>query len=75
MKDMTSIPAKNSTVIWQEAQEDEGMPEPALLIDAFYGTVSITQGDDTILINYQSLETLIKTLRGYAKQAKEGKLE
>lgn len=71
---MTDTPAKNSRIQWQEGPED-GIGEPALLIEAHYGTITVGQAGASILINSESIDELIKNLRYFQKLQKEQKLK
>ncbi len=58
--------SKDSTVLWQVAPE-EGIAEPALLIEFFSDCISIKQDGDTILITYESIPSLCKLLKSHPK--------
>jgi hypothetical protein len=58
--------AKNAIVMWQ-TNEESGVGEPALLIESYMGCFQITQEDQRININYESIKELCKIL----KQLKE----
>jgi len=66
---MTIKNQRTSFTMWQNCYEDEAVPEPALLITCYYGTISVQQGNESILLNTASLNEFIKNLR---KAAKEG---
>jgi hypothetical protein len=55
--------------MWQNGEED-GIGEPALLIEGYADVINITQSDGMISINYETLEELIKTLRAVKKDQK-----
>ena len=71
---MTEEPAKNSSIQWQTGPED-GVPEPAILIEAYIDVIALQQEGETIKINYKSVDELCKNLKAYAKLSKEGKLK
>lgn len=57
-----SVSAKTAKVIYQEGEES--CPgEPALLVEVYSDTVSITQDTECININVQTIPELIKQLR------------
>jgi len=57
---------KNSTVLWQNSEEN-GVGEPALLIESYNGCIIITQDGNHINLNYESVQEFCKIL----KQCKE----
>lgn len=57
---------KNAIIMWQ-SNEENGVGEPALLIESYIGCFQITQDDQKININYESIKDLCKIL----KQLKE----
>lgn len=63
--------AKQSWTCWQ-TDNDDGIAEPALLIEDFYGSniIGITQGNNRININYQSIDELCKHLKSIIKNKK-----
>lgn len=60
---MKTQTAKNAIVIWQEAPEDMGVGEPALLIEMYSDVLNITQGDNCISVNYEALKELCSVLK------------
>lgn len=58
---MTDTAQKDSTVLWQ--QQEDGMPEPALLIEAYGDVIQITQEDQRINLNYRSVKELCSVLK------------
>lgn len=58
--------AKESWTCWQNDPED-GVAEPALLIEKFVDSVCITQGDSCIHVSIGSVEDLCKHLRKIIK--------
>lgn len=67
---MIADPATYSRVLWQISADDI-IPEPAILIDGYRNTINLSQNGNEILINYESLEELIKTMRMLKKQAQQ----
>jgi len=58
---VTNVCSKNAVVIYQ--QVGDGVGEPALLVEYYSDSVSITQGDDCILINRETVGELCKLLK------------
>lgn len=58
--------AKESWICWQGDPED-GIAEPALLIEKYYDSIRITQGNDSIDISIGSVDDLCKHLRKIIK--------
>lgn len=58
--------------IWQSCGDGEGVPESAINIrDYTNRMLEIRQGDDEIVINYETLPELIKVLRHFQKKGQE----
>lgn len=54
-------------VIWQDGSDDS-TPEPALVLRGYDPRlIEIMQGDDSIMINYETLPALIKAMKRLAK--------
>lgn len=53
---------KHAQVIWQD--DEEGIPEKAILVTNFYGSglIEIKQGESEISVNYESVPELIKAM-------------
>jgi hypothetical protein len=50
-------------------EEDDELPgEPAILIKGYGGMVELNQNGNEILINFESLEEIIKAMRNIKKQ-------
>jgi hypothetical protein len=64
----TEKPYKDSLVIWQDVKE--GIGEPALLLEKYSDTICITQGDDRVIINYETISELCKRLNQFKKEGK-----
>lgn len=60
---ITETPAKVSKVMWQQGDTENGIGEPALLIEFYSNSVSITQEDRHITINKETIPDLIKLLK------------
>lgn len=60
---ITETPAKVSKVMWQQGDQDNNIGEPALLIEFYSDTVSITQEGRCINLNKETLPDFIKLLR------------
>ena len=60
---IATVSNKHSQVIWQE--DEEGIPEKAILVRNFYGSgwIEIKQGQSEILLNYESIPELIKAMK------------
>jgi len=52
---------KNSIVVWQKS--DEGVSEPALLIELYNDVFQLSQDGQRINLNYESIEDLCKAFR------------
>jgi len=64
----TEATRPDAICVWQK-QEQEGMPEPALLIAKLDGNIiEIQQEGQWININIDSLEEIIKALRKVSKE-------
>ena len=59
---ITTVCNKHAQVIWQE--DEEGIPEKAILVTNFSGSglIEIKQGDAEINVNYESIPELIKAV-------------
>lgn len=57
----------NSHIIWQQTEED-GVAEPALLLEPFNDVIQLSQDGNVINLNYESLEELCKLLRKLKKE-------
>lgn len=53
--------SQKSWTFWQS--QSEGVPEPAILIEEYSDSVSLTCEGNRININYESLDELLKLLR------------
>lgn len=60
---MTNAIDERTTLIWQETDLEELVPEQALLIVSYIDVVSIEQREMSLYINYDSIPELIKVLR------------
>ena len=60
---MTNVIDKRTTLIWQETDLEESLPEQALLIVSYNDVVLIEQREMSLSINYDSIPELIKVLR------------
>ena len=60
---IATVSNKHSQVIWQE--DEEGIPEKAILVTNFYGSglIEIKQGESEINVNYESIPELIKAMK------------
>lgn len=54
--------AKESYIFWQK-ESDDAIPEPAILIERYSDTIALTQEDQVINLNYESLPELLKFLK------------
>lgn len=61
-----TTPAKESKILWQSSAEDN-VPEQALLIEFYTSEFSITQGDNCIIINYETVQELLKIIKSHKK--------
>ena len=57
---------KDSVVMWQ-AEPEEGLPEPALLVEFYSDSICIRQDGNAISINYESIADLCKLLKSRPK--------
>lgn len=60
---IATVGNKHAQVIWQE--DEEGIPEKAILVTNFYGSglIEIKQGESEIEVNYESIPELIKAIK------------
>lgn len=58
-----TVHGKNSFVMWQDINPEEGIAEPAMLIEAFSDSIRITQTDQAITLNYDSINEFVRILR------------
>lgn len=56
---------KNAIIIWQ--MDKDGLGEPALLVSIYTGMIGIMQEGKEILINDDTIKTLMSVLRDYNK--------
>lgn len=66
-----SVYGKKSFVMWQVINPEEGIAEPALLIEAFTDSIRITQDGQAISLNYESINELSKILKKCNQQSKK----
>ena len=67
---ITNIPAHtvvDKSIMWLEGSEDN-IPEPAVLMEAYEGVLSIQQQDNSILINWEDIKDFIKEIKRLEKQ-------
>lgn len=57
----------NSHIIWQQAEED-GIAEPAILVEPYNDVMQISQDGSVINLNYKSVDEFCKVLRKLKKQ-------
>lgn len=60
---ITETPAKVSRVMWQQGDQEQNIGEPALLIEFWSDSVSITQEGRSVMINKETIPDLIKLLK------------
>lgn len=65
---MTDANYKNSHTIWQE--QSDGLPEQSLLVERYDNTIRIQQREDSITINYESVDELCKLLKKLKSERK-----
>jgi hypothetical protein len=65
---MTDTAREGSIVLWQQSA-DEIPGEPALLIEPYSDTIRISQEDNAINLNYESVDEFIKVLRNMKNQS------
>lgn len=53
--------SKENKILWQ--QTDEGVGEPALMIEAYSDCICITQEESIIRLNFDSVDELTKLLK------------
>lgn len=58
-----SVHGKNSFVMWQDINPEEGIAEPAILIESFTDSIRITQYGQAINLNYESINELSRILK------------
>lgn len=54
--------AKASHIFWQEFDDEGNPPEPAILIEEHIGTITLSQGNESILISTHELKNFIRAL-------------
>jgi hypothetical protein len=59
---MTIKPYKNSIIVWQE-DPVEGVAEKPVLLECYSDVITLTQGDNTINLNYETVAEFCKTLK------------
>jgi hypothetical protein len=65
---MTEKTRQDSLIIWQE--QEEGVPEPAILFEPYGDVIAITVEDNVININYESVDEICKALKNLKKNRK-----
>jgi hypothetical protein len=55
-------PHKNSLIVWQEDPED-GVAEKPVLLECYNDVIAMTQGDNTINLNYETVAEFCKALK------------
>lgn len=60
---ITTVCNKHAQVIWQD--DEEGMPEKAILVTNFSGSglIEIKQGNSEINVNYESIPELMRAMK------------
>jgi hypothetical protein len=61
---------KESFILWQDSAED-GVPEPAILVNVYGDIISLDCGDNSINVNYESINELCKLLKQVKKKHDE----
>lgn len=64
---MIEATSQKAFVMWQNDPKD-GVPEPAILIERYSGTISVTQEGRSVIINDESIEELCRHLRKLLKE-------
>ena len=64
---MITKPYKDSIILWQEDPED-GVAEKPILVEPYSDVISLTQGDNSISLNFHHVNELIKVLKQVSKQ-------
>ena len=61
---ITTIGNKHTQVLWQSESEC-GMPEPPIIVTNYAGSnlIDLTQGSNTVDVNYESIPELIKVMK------------
>ncbi|WP_430897662.1 MULTISPECIES: hypothetical protein [unclassified Paraflavitalea] len=57
----TTVAAKKAYVFWQD--QEDGIPNQAILINVLSDSILLEQGNDTINLDYDSLNEFIKILK------------
>lgn len=63
------INTKDPIVIWQEEEQD-GIPEQPLIIESYSDVISLTQRDNSINLNYDSIDEVCRALKAMKKEHK-----
>jgi hypothetical protein len=63
---MIQTTTKPCIILWQECAED-AVPEPVLILEKYLDVLIITQEENCININYESISELIKALKSINK--------
>lgn len=63
---MNETTREKDAVMWQTS--DEGVAEPALLVEFYNDVITIRQGSNYIMINYESVAELTRLLKSRKKK-------
>ena len=60
---ISTVSNKHAQIIWQD--DEEGMPEKAILVTNFSGSglIEIKQGNSEINVNYESIPELMRAMK------------
>jgi len=58
-------------IIYQTADPEETVPEPALIVSRYSDSIDIQQEDRTITLNPETVPELVKVLKAAAKEKTE----
>lgn len=53
---------KDTVIFWQQGSEDCSIGEPAICVEVFSDCICITQNDQDINLNYDTIPDLVKHL-------------
>jgi len=59
-KPITDSATKNNVIYWQQGSEECSVGEPAVLLEWYSDTISLSQDGNTIRLNYESLTEIAK---------------
>jgi hypothetical protein len=65
---MTETCNNNTVCVWQDCEDEDNTGEPAILVKGYTGILELNQNGNEVLINFESMEEIIKAMRAMKKQ-------